>query len=446
MRADSSMTTEFRIIRLLISLFKRHRLAVIASVVLGILSSFAEGFGVALFIPFIQGVTDDAGVSASAPFLVRFLEGLFASVPPDRRLQVICLAILGAVLAKVLLYYLHGVLLSYLDWKMGHVLRSRLANRILSVSFRSVERRDSGDLLNTLSTESWNASDALSVVLDILVTACTLLVYIVLLLLISPKLTLLALAAMLCISLTVRLMTGHVKALGQMVTTENAVLATRMLETVEANKTIRTFGRESHQQGRFETVSQKLGRLNWNLGNIRGLLAPVYELGGATLLVYILFTSAQDPANLGSALVFIFALYRAQPNMAALDGASVSLRSAAASIEAVTSLLNSADEPSEMRPGTVPFDGIADNICFDRASFKYDPDDRFAIQDLSIRLPARKTTALVGPSGAGKSTIIKLLLRLYDVEKGEIRVDDRPLGTLELASWREKIAVVSQDG
>ena len=65
---------------------------------------------------------------------------------------------------------------------------------------------------------------------------------------------------------------------------------------------------------------------------------------------------------------------------------------------------------------------------------------------MSLRFPARKTTALVGPSGAGKSTIIKLLLGLYDVEHGEIRVDGRPLGAFDLASWREKIAVVSQDG
>ena len=440
------MTTEFRTIRLLLSFFKRHRLAVAASVVLGILSSFAEGVGVALFIPFIQTVTDNAGVSGSASFLVRFLEDLFAGVPPHRRLLIICLGILGAVLAKALLYYLHGVLLSYLDWKMGCDIRARLTNRILSASFRSVERRDSGDLLNTLSTESWNATDALSVLLDIMVTACTLLVYIVLLLLISTKLTVLALAAMLCISLTVRLMTGRVKALGQLVKTENAVLATRMLETVEGNKTIRTFGRESHQQRRFEAVSQKLGSLCWKLGCIRGLLDPVYELGGAALLVFILFTSAQDPANLGSALVFIFALYRAQPKMAALDGASVSLRAAAASIDAVTSLLTAADEPVSTTSGTIPFAGVTDAIAFDRASFKYHPDDTFAIQDLSLHFPAGKTTALVGPSGAGKSTIIKLILRLYDVEHGDIRVDGRPLGTLDLTSWREKIAVVSQDG
>ena len=432
------MMSDLRTIRLLTTLFKRHRWAVTASVVLGILSSLAEGVGVALFIPFIQIVTADADGSASASFLVRLLDGLFAGVPPQRRLVVICLGILGAVLAKAVLYYLHGLVLSYLDWKMGHDIRSRLTHHILSAEFRSVERRDTGDLLNTLSTESWNATDALSVVLDIMVTACTLLVYVALLLLISPTLTALAIAAMLCISLIVRVMTGRVKALGQLVKTENAVLATRMLETVEGNKTIRTFGRESHQQHRFETVSQELGRLNWKLGSIRGLLDPAYELGGAALLVYILFTRAQDPATFGSALVFVFALYRAQPKMAALDGASVSLRTAAASIDAVTSLLTATDARRPATSGTMPFAGTTQDVCFDRVSFKYHADDRFAIEDVSLRFPARKTTALVGPSGAGKSTIIKLLLGLYDVEHGEIRVDGRPLGAFDLASWRRR--------
>ena len=288
-------------------------------------------------------------------------------------------------------------------------------------------------MLNILSTESWNATDALSVVLDIMVTTCTLLVYIVLLLLISPRLTLLALVVMLCISLTVRYMTRHVKAVGQTVQRENAVLATRMIETVEANKTIRTFGRESHQQSRFEAVSERLGTLNWRLGCVTGLLDPIYELGGATLLVYILYTSAQDPANLGSALVFIFALYRAQPKMAALDGASVSLRSAAASIDAVTSLLNAADEPSAISHGTIPFDGIAGHLVRSRL-VQISPGRRVRNPGSVDRIPARKTTALVGPSGAGKSTIIKLILRLYEVEQGEIRVDGRPLGALDLAS------------
>ena len=253
-------------------------------------------------------------------------------------------------------------------------------------------------MLNTLSTESWNATDALSVVLDIMVTACTLLVYIML-------------------SAAHLHEADRAGSGGDAVHFADCPIHDRSREVPgptgegrerraghahagngRRRQIIGTFGRESHQQSRFEAVSQKLGSLCWKLGCIRGLLDPVYKLGGAALLVYILFTSGQDPANLGSALVFIFALYRAQPKMAALDGANVSLRAAAASIDAVTSLLNAADEPVTTTSGTRPFAGVRHGISFDRASFKYHPDDTFAIQDLSLHFPAGKTTALVGPS------------------------------------------------
>ncbi|MGH9895359.1 MAG: hypothetical protein ACREA0_25920, partial [bacterium] len=91
------MNTELTIIRSLISIFNHHRPAVAASVVLGILSSFAEGIGVVLFIPFVRTFTvNPADVSEDANFAIRFLDGLFAGVPPETRLLVICLAILGA--------------------------------------------------------------------------------------------------------------------------------------------------------------------------------------------------------------------------------------------------------------------------------------------------------------------------------------------------------------
>lgn len=438
--------TELAIIRSLLTIFRSHRLAVAASVVLGILSSFAEGVGVALFIPFIQMFTERtaAATEEGTPFLIQLLDRLFANVPQDLHLAVICLAILGAVFLKVVLYYFHGLLLLYLDWKIGHQIRSGLTNQLLSISFRYIEKKDSGDLLNTLSTESWNATDALSVVLDVMITACTLLVYLALLILISPRLTALAIGAMLAISLVVRFLTRHVRVLGQAVTKENAALAARMLETVEGNKVIRTFGRETYEQGRFEAVSTRLGLLNCRLGSVHGLVPSVYEFGGAVLLVFILFTSAQNPATLASSLVFLFALYRVQPKMAALDGARVNIRSRAASIDAVTSLLSSEDKPY-LASGPIPFTGMTDEVRFDHASFKYNPGDHFAIKDFSLRFRAGSTTALVGPSGSGKSTLIKLLLRLYDLEEGEISVDGVPLKALDLASWREKIAVVSQD-
>ena len=78
-------------------------------------------------------------------------------------------------------------------------------------------------------------------------------------------------------------------------------------------------------------------------------------------------------------------------------------------------------------------------------TFKYNPDEKPALENISVSIPAVKTTALVGHSGAGKSTLIKLLLRFYDASEGNIYVDDYPLKSLDVESWRKSIALVSQN-
>jgi subfamily B ATP-binding cassette protein MsbA len=78
-------------------------------------------------------------------------------------------------------------------------------------------------------------------------------------------------------------------------------------------------------------------------------------------------------------------------------------------------------------------------------TFTYEEGEPPALDGVSLEIPAGKVTALVGPSGAGKSTLIKLLFRFYEPGSGEILIDDDRLADLQLATWRDGIALVSQD-
>jgi ABC-type multidrug transport system fused ATPase/permease subunit len=91
------------------------------------------------------------------------------------------------------------------------------------------------------------------------------------------------------------------------------------------------------------------------------------------------------------------------------------------------------------------FGGLADAVRFDSVSFRYSPESDWALTDITIEIPRGQRIAFVGPSGAGKSTLIALLLRFYDPQRGSILVDGIPLPDLELHSWRQHLAVVSQD-
>jgi subfamily B ATP-binding cassette protein MsbA len=217
-----------------------------------------------------------------------------------------------------------------------------------------------------------------------------------------------------------------------------------MVEGIEGMKIIRAFGRESYEKKRFDRTSDKLSKLLTRVGIINGLIHPVYEILAAALLVFILLITFQNTDNLATFMVFIFVLYRLQPKVKDLDRARIHLVSLGAAVEDVNDLLRREDKPYQI-PGSKPFTGLKKSISFERVTFHYNLADEPVLKDISLAIPAGKTTAIVGTSGAGKSTLIKLILRLYDCSAGDIRIDDLSLQELNLTAWRSKIALVSQD-
>lgn len=438
------MTKEFKIVRALVPLLRAHPWAISIIITLGVLSSLAEGIGISLFIPFLQSLDQASYQAHTGNWLVDSLGGLFNNVPPDDRLLVISACIFASIFLKANLSYSHGALYSWLDARITHRLRSDIFKQLLTVSYGFLERRDTGDLINTLSSETWRASNALSSLVSIIITICTLVVYIALLLLISWKLTLIVTAAMLLIAMVVRLITRRVKALGQEATRANAQLAIRMMEGLAGMQVIRNFGREPYEQDRFDQKSSHVSSTFLKLGIVSGAVYPVYEVLSAALLVSILLVMLQNQQNLPALLVFIFVLYRLQPKVMALDGARVDLNSLTGAVEEVTSLLDTTDKPY-LHSGELDR-GLGEGIRLDHVTFRYHPSEEPALRDASAHIPAGKTTALVGPSGAGKSTLVKLLFRHYDVDEGTIYIGDCALPTLDLEAWRRRIAMVSQDG
>src|SRR5262249_13821399 len=88
---------------------------------------------------------------------------------------------------------------------------------------------------------------------------------------------------------------------------------------------------------------------------------------------------------------------------------------------------------------------LVDSVAFDRVSFRYPGSQRFARDEVSFSISRGSSVALVGRSGAGKTTVVDLLLGLFPVTDGEIRVDDTPLDAATIAAWRKRVGYVPQD-
>ena len=431
--------------RSLLPMLRLHTWAFPAIILLGLVQSLSEGFGIGLFIPLLHGLGAGAQSPLQGGWLAARMDALFQHVAPDHRLSVIIVTLFTVVLATALLAYLHGVLFTWIDGNIAHHLRRRIFGQLLTISFGAIERDRSGRLLNVLASDTWRTSEALKILVHLFVTTSTVAVYVALLLLMSWRLTLLVAVGILLVSATVRLFTKGVRELGAKMTTSNSELAHRMVEGIDGMRVIRAYGREDYEQGRFDRASDRLRRTILRMGFVEGAVHPVHEVLVAALLLTILFATSRGATDLPILLVFVFVLYRLQPRVKDLEASRVRLDALASSVEEVVSLLDVADKES-VKSGQIVHPGVDDGIVFDRVSFRYDPRDEPALTRASFTIPVGKTTAFVGPSGGGKSTVIKLILRFYDPTDGLILTNGRCLREFDLDSWRRQIAVVSQDG
>ncbi len=198
-------------------MLRLHTWAFPAIVLLGVLQSLSEGFGIGLFIPLLHGLVGGTPPTRGG-WLVGRMDGLFQHVPADERQAVIALCLFAVVLATATLSYTHGILFMWVDGRIAHQLRGRIFEQLLTVGFGAIERDRSGRLLNVLASDTWRTSEALKILVHLIITTSTVVVYVVLLLLMSWRLTLVVALGMLLVSGVVRLFTKGARELGENVT------------------------------------------------------------------------------------------------------------------------------------------------------------------------------------------------------------------------------------
>src|SRR5262249_34687723 len=119
------------------------------------------------------------------------------------------------------------------------------------------------------------------------------------------------------------------------------------------------------------------------------------------------------------------------------------VKQALVDMESMFSLLR-VNREIEDKPGAAPLVVSGGEVVFDHVRFRYE-ERRSILHDVSFKVPAGKTVAIVGPSGAGKSTISRILFRFYDVEGGSVRIDGQDIRDVRQASLRNAIGIVPQD-
>src|SRR5436190_7025874 len=435
---------EIGTIKKLFPLVRHHRWRFSTIVVIGLLQSLSEGIGIGLFIPLLDLLVSRPQVRPKGHWVTRMVQDVFGGATPEHQLALVVVCLFAAVFTSALLAYLHGVLSASLYGLVGHQLRRTVFGQLLRANFGFIERDHSGHLLHVLTTETWYTVEALRMLVRVAIMATTIIVYVALLLLMSWQLTFAVAVAFTVSSTVIRMCTRRVREFGEQATQSSSKLADVMVEGIDGMRVIRAYGREQHEQRRFDEHSDRVRGSFLRMHFLEEAVHPLHDLFAATILLIILFVTARTGGDVSGLLAFVFVLYRLQPRVKDLDGTLVRLAALTPSIEQVRQLLETTAR-NYLTSGSVPQLGMKRSIGFDRVSFRYATGEEAVLSDASFTIRAGETTALVGLSGGGKSTAIKLILRFEDPISGTIFVDGRPLPDFDLDSWRSRIALVSQD-
>ena len=439
----TSKKNEVGVVRRLLPLLQGYKWLLPVIVVLGLLASVMEGASLSLLVPLLSVLTDHARSAAGHSSLVLHIQNVVDFVPVAWRLPAVVLAIFVAICFKNLISYADVAAFSYVESRVSHDLRVRLFARILRVPYARMEDYPPGNLMNLLDTETWYTSQALKVLFSAVTSACTAVIFVPLLFLLSWRLAIVALLIAATLPSLVALLTREVRALGERAVGANSDLATRMWSSLNGLRVTHLFGREDFERKWFEDSSCRARDISLRLSLILARNSPAGEILITALIAGLALLVQARLIDIATLSAFIVILYRLQPRFRDLVSSRVSLARYEGSVMAVTRFLE--EDVSAPAPPGVQCPDTWHSIRFEGVTFRFSNQETPALDNVSFEIRRGTSIAVVGSSGAGKSTLIDLLLGFRDPQNGQVLVDGTAMHDLDRVSWRSRFAVVNQD-
>ncbi len=363
-------------------------------------------------------------------------------------LKLLPLLILGVYVVKGMGRYGQSYLMASVGERVIGALRRDLYAHLQSMPLAFFQSRHSADLMSRVVVDASRLARLSS---EVLVMAfrqiCTVVALLAVMVTQEPRLTLLALVAFPLVGLTIRGMGQRLYSINRRTQEQIAALNTVLQEAFAGTKIVKAFGRESHEQARFDQVNRRLLELSLKDRRVDELSEPLMEILAALGLMAILWyggfrviQGAMTPGTLFSFVTATLMLYGPVRKLSRMANLAQQTTPSAERIFEILAL-----EPAVAdAPDAVTLENFRHAIEFDHVWFRYE-DGEMALKDISLTVRRGEVVALVGMSGGGKSTLTDLIPRFHDVTRGRILVDGIDVRRYTQASLRTQIAIVTQD-
>lgn len=350
-------------------------------------------------------------------------------------------------LASSTLMFLQGYLMSSVVQNIAYTLRKEISEKLDRIPIKAFDTITHGEILSRVTNDIDTLGQTLGQgLIQSLASVATIIGVIVMMLRISWLMTLIAL---LLLPLSLIIISAIVKRSQKLFVKQQAALgeANALIEEVYGgHDVVKAFNAEPMMEEKLLQINEKLYESAWKSQFFSGLMGPIMHGTGDIGYVAIALLGGVLVINgtitVGNIQAFIQYMRNFSQQIGQTAQVTGMFQSSAAAAERVFEFLDTEEEYD--RPDAIALPEIEGCVGFDHVAFSYDKKTP-VIKDFSMHVTPGQRIAIVGPTGAGKTTIVKLLMRFYDVDSGSITIDDHDIRTISRNDLRKKMGMVLQD-
>jgi ATP-binding cassette, subfamily B, bacterial MsbA len=419
-----------------------------------IVASVLDGFTFVLMIPFLRTLFHQPAIAAeggsAVQALLRKVSGPFlATGEPSVALRNVVVVLLAALVFKNVLEYLSAYWSVVIQEGVVRDLRVRLFRHLQTLPLSFFQRTKAGQTVARLITDADQVKTAVSAALASLMQNCVMMVvYLGIMLGLSPRLTLVALVFAPVLLFVIRPLVRRLRRRSREVAAERGELTAHVSEMVNSVKLVRAYTAEAYETGRFQELASRFKKRVLRAQRFSSLTSPVSEVFGGMMIVAILWygtlLALQATRGLGpeELITFLIVALRLNSPIKSISNYPGIMAGATAAADRVFEVLDLPSEETD-RPGELPA-RFFERIEYRGVSFAYGR-DAAVLRDVDLEVRRGEVVAIVGPSGAGKTTLVDLLPRFYEPSSGEILLDGVPISRYTRSSLRHLMGIVSQE-
>lgn len=363
------------------------------------------------------------------------------------KIGVILLILLGLYCVSALFSFIQGFIMSGISQKLSFRMRKEISEKINRMPLAYFESKTVGEVLSRITNDVDTFGMSLNQSITTLITSVTTLIGVfIMMMTISPLMTLIALVILpisaFLISVVVKHSQKYFKAQQEYLGDINGTIE----ESYSGHTIIKAFNREEKVNNDFQETNAKLYSSAWRSQFLSGLMQPIMTFVGNLGYVAVAVTGSMlavaGSITVGDIQAFIQYVRSFTQPITQIAQVFNMLQSMAAAAERIFEFLDEEEETVTENP--VKLADIRGEVDFEHVKFGYDP-EKPVIHDFTCHVQPGSMVAIVGPTGAGKTTMVKLLMRFYDVNSGCIKVDGENVKDFERRNLREAFGMVLQD-